>query len=81
MDMNSALKAIMEYDIKKHCRVNTNEDGDRFVGIKADSKNAMVYFPIGYQLPETDNEISIAAFVTLITDRKKAIVFTSFLNY
>ena len=57
MDMNSALKAIMEYDIKKHCRVNTNEDGDRFVGIKADSKNAMVYFPIGYQLPETDNEI------------------------
>ena len=55
--MNSALKAIMEYDIRKHCHINTNKDGDRFVGIKADSENAMVYFPIGYQLPETDNEI------------------------
>lgn len=32
-------------------------DGDRFVGIKADSDNAMVYFPIGYELPETDSEI------------------------
>lgn len=57
MDLNSASNSIMEYDIKKHCHVNTNEDGDRFVGIKADSENAMVYFPIGYELPETDAEI------------------------
>lgn len=55
--MNSALQSIMEYDIKKHCHVNSNEDGDRFVGIKADSDNAMVYFPIGYELPDTDAEI------------------------
>ena len=54
MDLGSALNSIMEFDIKKHCHVNTNEDGDRFVGIKADSDNAMVYFPIGYELPETD---------------------------
>ena len=57
MDLGSALNSIMEYDIKKHCHINTNEDGDRFVGIKADSDNAMVYFPIGYELPETDAEI------------------------
>ena len=57
MDLGSALNSIMEFDIKKHCHVNTNEDGDRFVGIKADSDNAMVYFPIGYELPETDAEI------------------------
>lgn len=57
MDMNSALQSIMEYDIKKHCHVNSNEDGDRFVGIKADSENAMVYFPIGYEVPDTDAEI------------------------
>lgn len=57
MDLDSALNAIMEFDIKKHCHVNTNEDGDRFVGIKADSDNAMVYFPIGYELPKTDAEI------------------------
>lgn len=57
MDLNSALNKVMEYDIKDHCHVNTNEDGDRFVGIKVDSDNAMVYFPIGYDLPQTDKEI------------------------
>ena len=44
-------------DIKKHCHVNSNEDGDRFVGIKADSDEVMVYFPIGYDLPESDIQI------------------------
>ena len=39
--------------LKSKCHVNTNEEGDRFVGIKADSENAMVYFPMGYQLPDT----------------------------
>lgn len=57
MDMNTALNAVMEDDIKKHCHINSNEDGDRFVGIKADSDDAMVYFPIGYELPNTDAEI------------------------
>lgn len=57
MDLDSALNSIMKYDIKEHCHVNSNEDGDRFVGIKADSDNAMVYFPIGYELPEKDAEI------------------------
>jgi hypothetical protein len=42
--------------LKSRCHVNTNEDGDRFVGIKTDSENAMVYFPIGYKLPSTDHE-------------------------
>lgn len=58
MDLDSALyKAMTDDDITKHCHVNSNEDGDRFVGIKADSDNAMVYFPIGYQLPKEDGEI------------------------
>lgn len=57
MDLNSALNKVMEYDLRKHCHVNTNEDGDRFVGIKVDSDNAMVYFPIGYDLPQTDREL------------------------
>lgn len=58
MDLNTALNTtLQDDDIMKHCHVNTNEDGDRFVGIKADSDNVMVYFPIGYQLPETDEEI------------------------
>lgn len=41
----------------KHCHVNENEDGDRFVGVKADADNAIVYFPIGYQLPETEQDL------------------------
>ena len=46
MDLDSALyMAMVDDDITKHCHVNSNEDGDRFVGIKADSDNAMVYFP------------------------------------
>lgn len=57
MDLDSALKSVMEFDLRDHCHVNSNEDGDRFVGIKADSDNAMVYFPIGYELPKTDVEI------------------------
>ena len=58
MDIDSALyKAMLDDDLKMHCHINTNEDGYRFVGIKVDSDNAMVYFPIGYQLPEKDNEI------------------------
>lgn len=57
MDINSALKAAEGDDIRSRCHVNSNEDGDRFVGVKADSDKAMVYFPIGYQLPKTDQEI------------------------
>lgn len=60
MDIDSALyKAMTDDDITNHCHINSNEDGDRFVGIKANSDNAMVYFPIGYQLPEKDDEIRI----------------------
>ena len=41
MDLDSALyMAMVDDDITKHCHVNSNEDGDRFVGIKADSDNA-----------------------------------------
>ena len=57
MDIDSALKVADGEDIRNRCHVNSNEDGDRFVGVKADSDKAMVYFPIGYQLPETDQEI------------------------
>lgn len=43
--------------IRDHCHINTNNDGDRFVGVKADSDNAVIYFPLGYQLPEKDDEL------------------------
>ena len=37
--------------------MNTNSAGDRFVGLKADTNNATVCFPIGYQLPLRDDEL------------------------
>ena len=45
------------FNIREHCHVNSNDDGDRFVGVKADSDNAVIYFPMGYELPEEDAEL------------------------
>lgn len=46
-----------ESHLFKRCHVNKNDDGNRFVGVKADVDNAMVYFPIGYQLPQTEQDL------------------------
>lgn len=45
------------FKLREHCHVDTNQDGDRFVGVKADSTNAVIYFPMGYQLPSDDDEL------------------------
>lgn len=44
-------------DLRKRCHINTNEEGDRFVGIKADTEGAVVYFPVGYQLPDDEMDL------------------------
>lgn len=46
-----------ETDLYKRCHVNMNDEGDRFVGVKADANDAVVYFPTGYELPETEQEL------------------------
>ena len=46
-------------NLRQRCHVNTNEDGDSFVGVKADSDDAVIYFPLGYQLPENDDDLRI----------------------
>lgn len=63
----------------ERCHVNKNEDGDRFVGIKADSENAVVYFPIGYQLPDTEQDLryEILRLISVLaefTDRKDKVL-------
>ena len=45
------------FNIREHCYVNSNDDGDRFVGVKADSENVVICFPIGYELPTKDDEL------------------------
>ncbi|MEG0794014.1 MAG: LlaJI family restriction endonuclease [Lachnospiraceae bacterium] len=44
-------------NLKVKCHINKNGDGDRFVGIKADTNQAMVYFPMGYRLPDSEDDI------------------------
>lgn len=46
-----------ETDLFARCHVNTNDEGDRFVGVKADADDAVVYFPIGYEIPDTEPEL------------------------
>lgn len=43
--------------IREHCHVNTNIEGDRFVGVKADANRIAVYFPIGYELSNSNEEL------------------------
>lgn len=38
------------------CKVNTNIDGDTFVGIRSDGDKIVVCFPLGYKLGENDAE-------------------------
>lgn len=79
-------------DIFQHCHVDLNDDGDRFVGIKGDHNNLMVYFPCGYELPNDENEVRqeirdlfnvLAEFTTeddrvLEIDRNAATISVSF---
>jgi hypothetical protein len=44
---------------RDRCHVNTNDDGDSFVGVKADTDDAIIYFPIGYQLPANDDDLRV----------------------
>ena len=58
MELGTASRSATADDsIRQYCHVNTNEEGDRFVGIRADEGHAMAYFPIGYRLPDTEGEI------------------------
>lgn len=62
MPMEQAKQTKMydpKVDIKKCCHVNSGEDGENFVGVKADDQGAVVYFPIGYQLPDNDYDIRL----------------------
>ena len=47
----------MEKTLRERCHVNTNDDGDSFVGMKADTTDMMIYFPIGYRLPDDDDDL------------------------
>ena len=49
----------LQKNIRDRCHVNTNDDVDSFVGVKADTDDAIIYFPIGYQLPANDDDLRV----------------------
>ena len=60
--MNSETELHRKKRLKDFCHVDENNDGDRFVGLKSMGdengfQNVMVYFPCGYNLPESDVDI------------------------
>ena len=58
--------------LRERCKVVTHEDKDPFVGIRADTKDAMVYFPLGYELSEKDDDIrrDILQLITILNEFK-----------
>ena len=81
MNIVKETDTVKEYDILKHCHVNTNEEGDRFVGIRLDTDTITVHFPIGYELSNTDagvrndimNLIQVLSEFTTKTERVMSI--------
>ena len=47
----------LQKNLRERCHVNSNDEGDSFVGVKADTDDATIYFPIGYQLPDNDDDL------------------------
>ena len=53
---------MSNHTLKDRCTVTTQNEGDRFVGIKAEMDDVKVYFPLGYQLPDNDSELRTEIF-------------------
>lgn len=69
----------IEEELRTRCRVNTNAEGDTFVGIKSEGGNLSVCFPLGYSLPTDDKElrrdvIHLISVLTKFTDMKSKIM-------
>lgn len=45
--------------LRHMCHVNENSDTDNFVGIRADTNGMDIHFPLGYELPNNDDDLRI----------------------
>lgn len=56
--------------LRERCLVNNNGEDDRFVGIKIDSNQAQIYFPIGYNLPNSEDDLrnSILSLISVLAE-------------
>lgn len=69
-------------DLKNLCYVNTNENENRFVGIKIENGKPIVYFPLGYNLSNNDKLIrkdirSLINILMIFTDKETKILSES----
>ena len=48
---------MVKKSLRERCHVNKNGEGDSFVGVKVDTDDAVVCFPLGYQLPGNDDNL------------------------
>ena len=46
-----------EYTLNNRCKIFTQTDNDTFIGLKTDDKNSNVFFPIGFNLSDSDKDI------------------------
>lgn len=44
-------------DIRSKCRINSNYEMDRFVGLRCNEGDISINFPMGYNISEDDNEL------------------------
>ena len=73
---------MAKMDLFECCHVNTNEVGDRFVGIKVDGNSTAIRFPIGYQLPNTEPElrrdiVHLISILSNFSEKRDGIIATS----
>lgn len=64
---------VDEKTLKDLCKVVKYEDESSFVGIKSGDGDTLVYFPLGYRLSETDDEIrrDILQLITILNEFNK----------
>lgn len=48
---------INNFSLRDKCEIATQEEENRFVGIKFKNNTVKIFFPLGYQLPKTDDLI------------------------
>ena len=63
---------VEEKTLKDRCHVVEYGDKSDFVGIKADGGDTLVYFPLGYRLSETEEEVrrDILQLITILNEFK-----------
>ena len=72
-------KSSTEFSLRSFCHVNSNDNDDRFVGIKIEKDTVNIFFPIGYDLPSNETELrrdikNLIKLISNFTDKEERIM-------